>query len=246
MGKQSRLSKEGHNRGAWSPEEDENLKAYIKAHGVGKWSTIAKKAGLKRCGKSCRLRWLNYLRPGIKRGNITIDEEDLIIRLHHLLGNKWSLIAGRLPGRTDNEIKNYWNTVLQKKLQAKNGCTDQKAVSSSTEVPELIRTTPIRLTKMINTPCAEKEANNTNTSESNPSTYSIMYSPELKSSDENCYNDMPEESWWRFLLSMDCQDLIASQMSHLQSDCIGFQFPAADDTVNSSAQSFDAMHERQP
>lgn len=74
--------------------------------------------GLLRCGKSCRLRWMNYLRPDIKRGNITPDEDDLIIRLHALLGNRWSLIAGRLPGRTDNEIKNYWNTTLSKKLKS--------------------------------------------------------------------------------------------------------------------------------
>lgn len=60
---------------------------------------------------------MNYLRPNIKRGNITPDEDDLIIRLHSLLGNRWSLIAGRLPGRTDNEIKNYWNTHLHKKLR---------------------------------------------------------------------------------------------------------------------------------
>ncbi|KAG0473240.1 hypothetical protein HPP92_015097 [Vanilla planifolia] len=74
-------------------------------------------AGLLRCGKSCRLRWVNYLRPDIKRGNITSEEEDLIIRLHSLLGNRWSLIAGRLPGRTDNEVKNYWNSHLCKKLR---------------------------------------------------------------------------------------------------------------------------------
>ncbi|XP_061994514.1 transcription repressor MYB5-like isoform X2 [Rosa rugosa] len=71
---------------------------------------------LKRCGKSVRLRWLNYLRPGIKKGNITEEEEDLIIRMHKLVGNRWSLIAGRIPGRTDNEIKNYWNSTLRKKL----------------------------------------------------------------------------------------------------------------------------------
>ncbi|URE36281.1 Myb-like DNA-binding domain [Musa troglodytarum] len=72
-------------------------------------------SGINRCGKSCRLRWLNYLRPGIKRGNISEEEDDLIIRLHNLLGNRWSLIAGRLPGRTDNEIKNHWNTHLCKR-----------------------------------------------------------------------------------------------------------------------------------
>ncbi|KAJ6434104.1 hypothetical protein OIU84_017751 [Salix udensis] len=72
--------------------------------------------GLLRCGKSCRLRWMNYLRPSVKRGRIAPDEEDLILRLHRLLGNRWSLIAGRIPGRTDNEIKNYWNTHLSKKL----------------------------------------------------------------------------------------------------------------------------------
>ncbi|XVF63312.1 hypothetical protein PTKIN_Ptkin09bG0077700 [Pterospermum kingtungense] len=72
--------------------------------------------GLLRCGKSCRLRWINYLRPDLKRGNFTEEEDELIIKLHSLLGNKWSLIAGRLPGRTDNEIKNYWNTHIKRKL----------------------------------------------------------------------------------------------------------------------------------
>ncbi|OAY72897.1 Transcription factor TT2, partial [Ananas comosus] len=103
------------NRGAWTAEEDQKLVEYVMLHGDKKWRTLPAKAGLNRCGKSCRLRWLNYLRPGIKRGNISEDEEDLIIRLHNLLGNRWSLIAGRLPGRTDNEIKNHWNTHLSKR-----------------------------------------------------------------------------------------------------------------------------------
>ncbi|KAL9258817.1 Transcription factor MYB1-like protein [Drosera capensis] len=117
MGRSPCCSKEGLNRGAWTAQEDKLLSDYIKAHGEGKWNSLPRRAALKRCGKSCRLRWLNYLRPDIKRGNITLDEEDLIIRLHRLLGNRWSLIAGRLPGRTDNEIKNYWNTNLSKKVE---------------------------------------------------------------------------------------------------------------------------------
>jgi hypothetical protein len=107
----------GLNHGAWTAKEDKILSEYIKTHGLGPWNSLAKKAGLKRCGKSCRLRWLNYLRPDIKRGNISPEEEELLIRLHLLLGNRWSLIAGRLPGRTDNELKNYWNTHLSKRFE---------------------------------------------------------------------------------------------------------------------------------
>ncbi|KAL8137498.1 hypothetical protein V2J09_003499 [Rumex salicifolius] len=104
------------NKGSWSKQEDEKLISYIHTHGEGCWRTIPQAAGLLRCGKSCRLRWVNYLKPGLKRGNFSEDEQDLIIKLHALLGNRWSLIAGRLPGRTDNEIKNYWNTHLRRKL----------------------------------------------------------------------------------------------------------------------------------
>ncbi|CAA2957573.1 transcription factor MYB108-like [Olea europaea subsp. europaea] len=70
--------------------------------------------GLKRTGKSCRLRWLNYLRPDVRRGNITLEEQLLILELHSRWGNRWSKIAQHLPGRTDNEIKNYWRTRVQK------------------------------------------------------------------------------------------------------------------------------------
>jgi myb proto-oncogene protein len=103
-------------KGPWTPEEDKLLVDYINEHGHGSWRRLPKLAGLNRCGKSCRLRWTNYLRPDIKRGRFTDDEEKLIIHLHSLLGNKWSSIATKLPGRTDNEIKNYWNTHLRKKL----------------------------------------------------------------------------------------------------------------------------------
>ncbi|KAG0520272.1 hypothetical protein BDA96_08G059800 [Sorghum bicolor] len=119
MGRSPCCEKAHTNKGAWTKEEDQRLVAYIKAHGEGCWRSLPKAAGLLRCGKSCRLRWINYLRPDLKRGNFTHEEDELIIKLHQILGNKWSLIAGRLPGRTDNEIKNYWNTHIKRKLIAR-------------------------------------------------------------------------------------------------------------------------------
>ncbi|KAF5728005.1 transcription factor MYB34 [Tripterygium wilfordii] len=108
--------KNGLKKGPWTAEEDQKLVDYIQKHGHGRWRTLPKYAGLKRCGKSCRLRWTNYLRPDIKRGKFSIEEEENIIQAHSVIGNKWSAIAARLPGRTDNEIKNYWNTHIRKKL----------------------------------------------------------------------------------------------------------------------------------
>ncbi|XP_010470513.1 PREDICTED: transcription factor MYB114-like [Camelina sativa] len=102
----------GLRKGAWTGEEDNLLRQCIDKYGEGKWHQVPLRAGLNRCRKSCRLRWLNYLKPSIKRGKLSSDEVDLLIRLHRLLGNRWSLIAGRLPGRTASDVKNYWNTHL--------------------------------------------------------------------------------------------------------------------------------------
>lgn len=107
----------GVRKGPWTIDEDSLLAQYITIHGEGHWNTAARRAGLNRTGKSCRLRWLNYLRPNVRRGNLTLEEQLLILQLHSRLGNRWSKIAQQLPGRTDNEIKNYWRTRVQKQAK---------------------------------------------------------------------------------------------------------------------------------
>ncbi|XP_077221628.1 transcription factor RAX3-like [Tasmannia lanceolata] len=117
MGRAPCCDKANVKKGPWSPEEDSKLKEFIGKYGTGgNWIALPYKACLKRCGKSCRLRWLNYLRPNIKHGEFTDDEDRVICTLFATIGSRWSIIASQIPGRTDNDIKNYWNTKLKKKL----------------------------------------------------------------------------------------------------------------------------------
>ncbi|XP_022958523.1 transcription factor LAF1-like [Cucurbita moschata] len=121
-----------HRKGLWSPEEDQRLRNFILNHGHACWSSVPLKAGLERNGKSCRLRWINYLRPGLKRGTFSQQEQDTIISLHHMLGNKWSQIAQHLPGRTDNEVKNLWHSYLKKRVE-KQGCSAHSTASTTSD-----------------------------------------------------------------------------------------------------------------
>ncbi|WOL16525.1 Myb-related protein [Canna indica] len=116
MGRQSCYDKVGLKKGPWTVEEDKKLISFILTNGQCCWRAVPKLAGLLRCGKSCRLRWTNYLRPDLKRGLLSEDEEKIVIDLHSKLGNRWSKIASNLPGRTNNEIKNHLNTHIKKKL----------------------------------------------------------------------------------------------------------------------------------
>ncbi|KAL5149839.1 Transcription factor GAMYB [Glycine soja] len=105
-------------KGPWTAAEDAILVEYVKKHGQGNWNAVQKHSGLARCGKSCRLRWANHLRPDLKKGAFTAEEENRILELHAKMGNKWARMAAELPGRTDNEIKNYWNTRIKRMQRA--------------------------------------------------------------------------------------------------------------------------------
>ncbi|KAJ9550711.1 hypothetical protein OSB04_014756 [Centaurea solstitialis] len=146
MGKAPCCDKANVKKGPWDPEEDAKLKNYIQNHGTGgNWIALPRKIGIKRCGKSCRLRWLNYLRPNIKHGGFSEEEDNIICSLYISIGSRWSIIAAQLPGRTDNGIKNYWNTRLKKKLlrRCKQPQPDRLSVPSQDQKDEHAIETPL-------------------------------------------------------------------------------------------------------
>ncbi|CAI0402932.1 unnamed protein product [Linum tenue] len=134
MGRAPCCDKANVKKGPWSAEEDAKLKDYIEQHGTGgNWIALPQKIGMKRCGKSCRLRWLNYLRPNLKHGGFSEEEDNIICSLYISIGSRWSIIAAQLPGRTDNDIKNYWNTRLKKKLLGRRKQQQQGSPATSVE-----------------------------------------------------------------------------------------------------------------
>ncbi|XP_009414398.2 myb-related protein MYBAS1 isoform X1 [Musa acuminata AAA Group] len=131
------MVKEEMRKGSWTEQEDLHLVCFVRLFGERRWDFIAKASGLNRTGKSCRLRWVNYLHPGLKRGRMTPQEKRLVLELHSLWGNRWSRIARKLPGRTDNEIKNYWRAHMRKMTKERKRSSSSSRVDHSLDLTEL-------------------------------------------------------------------------------------------------------------
>ncbi|KAJ6769115.1 TRANSCRIPTION FACTOR MYB15 [Salix koriyanagi] len=171
--------KMGLKRGPWTVEEDQILKSHVQKYGHSNWRALPKQAGLQRCGKSCRLRWVNYLRPDIKRGNFSKEEEETIIKLHEMLGNRWSVIASRLPGRTDNEIKNVWHTHLLKRVKQNGESKPEKHI----RIPDC---------HLIDTELSQPEGSTNPTLSGCKSMEYAQMSPQPSSSDRSSVTDTSE------------------------------------------------------
>ncbi|KAI9100249.1 hypothetical protein K1719_024467 [Acacia pycnantha] len=219
----------GLRKGTWTQEEDYLLRACVHKYGEGKWHLVPQRAGLKRCRKSCRMRWLNYLKPNINRTSFTEDEGDMIRRFHKLLGNRWSLIAGRLPGRTANDVKNFWHTNMRnRKEKEKSQETKAKEVvmhnsvekTTTEEVKPNVVIKPQPHTFSKNSPWLRRNTNNNNNenkkivSASEGDAAAITSSFDFKegiaepcsAADFTQRDHHQSEEWWESLMDMEVDE----------------------------------------
>ncbi|KAK8621395.1 hypothetical protein V6N13_067828 [Hibiscus sabdariffa] len=234
-------------KGAWTKEEDTLLKKCIEKYGEGTWHQVpsragkndsdipktnekldlilmsqkkGKSAGLNRCRKSCRLRWLNYLNPNIKRGAFAADEVDLIIRLHNLLGNRWSLIAGRLPGRTANDVKNYWNNhLLMKKVNPSDKDSDPKPYLNPSKV---IKPRPHVLSKSI-FPVSSDENRGSSSNTATPANNNFVSADNSNNHSFHFGNENEEIMWWENVLMNEIDDQLLGSANDIYQNVLGNQ-----------------------
>ncbi|XP_022770051.1 protein rough sheath 2 homolog [Durio zibethinus] len=134
-------------RQRWQPEEDALLKSYVKQYGPKEWNLISQRMGkpLNRDPKSCLERWKNYLKPGIKKGSLTPEEQSLVISLQAKYGNKWKKIASEVPGRTAKRLGKWWEVFKEKQLkqlQKKQGRKEFSPEGSSSVITPAVSSSP--------------------------------------------------------------------------------------------------------
>ncbi|XP_061364257.1 transcription factor MYB14-like [Gastrolobium bilobum] len=234
MGRAPCCEKVGLKKGPWTPEEDQILVSYIQKHGHSNWRALPKQAGLLRCGKSCRLRWINYLSPDIKRGNFSNAEEETIIKMHEMIGNRWSAIAAKLPGRTDNEIKNVWHTHLKKRALKTNQHNSERKIVSKPKImqSDSNSSTPTQ-SEHSSLYCTEMETTSACTSSSdfssltNISEGKHMNKNTIMSEDIESLETMPEidESFWSETTTMNDERSTMPSHSWTISNELSPQYP---------------------
>ncbi|XP_054804179.1 transcription factor MYB1-like [Prosopis cineraria] len=233
--------------GRWCKEEDDLLKDCVLKYGEGNWHLIPRRSGLKRCRKSCRLRWLNNLKPDIKRGDFSVDEIDMMIRLHRLLGNRWSLIAGRLPGRTPNDVKNYWNTHTREKGRHYVSSQKRELEEKSEEVTmrrhrqTVIKPRAFRLSSRGSWSCRWRKKPANNGVEVSEDTSTSSNGPDEQKNQQEDENSV--EYWWKWLLLDDNDNNIDEKAGQ---DQIDSSFSSISSSVSTEQNgTFDSLWDEQ-